>query len=243
MSQGSIQQQVPLREKAHQTFDMVRGFARQADEVEITLASSIGEHLRFGNNELGQSQYTTSRTLSIRLATGKRQARTTTGRLDKSFIQKAVEKALTQATTAPEDPDYLSMLAPQKYPTINRYYKRTVEEAAEVKAGHVGHAIDVAKKNGLLASGVLTTNADEVWMLNSSRMEASYRGTNGYFSLTMDANNGNQTGFAMSTFTDIGELNPEKVTQTAFERAKLNKNQSDVAPGKFDVVIDPYAWS
>ncbi len=222
---------------------MVRGFARQADQVEITLVSSIGEHLRFGNNELGQSQYTTSRTLSVRLATGKRQARTTTGRIDKSFIEKAVEKALNQAKTAPEDPDYLKMLGPQKYPTVNRYHKRTVEETAEAKASHVGHAIDLAKKNGLLASGVLTTNADQVWMLNSSGMETSYQGTNGYFSLTMDANNGNQTGFAMSTFTDIDELKPEKVTETALERAKLNKNQSDIAPGKFDVVIDPYAWS
>ncbi len=243
MSQGSLQQQTTLREKAHQAFDMVRGFARQADEVEITLTSSTGEHLRFGNNELGQSQYTTSKTLSVRLATGKRQARTTTGRMDKSFIEKAVEKALSQAKTAPEDPDYLSMLGPQKYPTVDRYHKRTVEESAEVKAGHVGHAIDSAKKNGLLASGVLTTDAGQVWMINSSGMEASYRGTNGYFSLTMDANNGNQTGFAMSTFTDIGELKPEKVTETALERAKLNKNQSDIAPGKFDVVIDPYAWS
>jgi predicted Zn-dependent protease len=200
MSQDSIQQQTTLREKAHQTFDMVREFARQADEVEITLTSSIGEHLRFGNNELGQSQYTTSKTLSVRLATGKRQARTTTGRMDKSFIEKAVEKALSQAKTAPEDPDYLSMLGPQKYPTVNRYHKRTVEESAEAKASHVGYAIDLAKKNGLLASGVLTTDADQVWMLNSSGMEASYEGTNGYFSLTMDANNGNQTGFAMSTF-------------------------------------------
>ena len=243
MSQGVIEQQMPLRERAHQIFDMVRGFARQADGVEITLASSIGEHLRFGNNELGQSQYTTSKTLSVRLASGKRQARTTTGRLHKSFIEKAVEKAVSQAKTAPEDPDYLSMLGPQKYPTVNRYHKKTVEETAELKAGHVGHAIDLAKKNGLLASGVLTTNADHVWMLNSSGMETSYSGTNGYFSLTMDANNGNQTGFAMSTFTDIGELKPENVTETTLQRAKMNKNQADVAPGKFDVVIDPYAWS
>ncbi len=243
MSQGSLQQQMPLREKAHQIFDMVRGFARQAEEVEITLTSSTGENLRFGNNELGQSQYSTRRTLSVRLASGNRQARTTTGRLDKGFIEKAVEKALHQAKTTPEDPDYLPMLGAQKYPTVNRYYQRTVEESAELKAGHVGHAIELARKNRLLASGVLGTNADQVLMLNSSGMEAYYRGTTGYFSLTMDADNGNQTGFAMSTFTDIGELKPEKVSDTALERAKLNKAQAEIAPGKFDVVVDPYAWS
>src|SRR5437660_7297967 len=80
-------------------------------------------------------------------------------------------------------------------------------------------------------------------MLNTSGLETSYRGSGGYFSLTMDADNGNQTGFALSTFGDIGELDPNRVSQTALERARLNKSQAEIAPGKFDVVVDPYAWS
>jgi predicted Zn-dependent protease len=59
----------------------------------------------------------------------------------------------------------------------------------------------------------------------------------------MDAENGNQTGFANSTFADIAELDPREVSETALERAKLNKAQSEITPGKFDVVIDPQAWS
>src|SRR5207245_11631026 len=99
----------------------------------------------------------------------------TTGRLDESFIQKAVEKAVDQLKTAPEDPDYLPMLGRQKYPSLNRYHQRTVEESAETKAGHVGHAIDLAKKNKLAASINLATNADEVFMLNTAGLEADYR--------------------------------------------------------------------
>lgn len=135
------------------------------------------------------------------------------------------------------------MLGRQKYHTINRYHERTVEEPAETKAGHVGHAIDLARKNNLLASGILGTSVDEVFMINTAGLEADYKGTGGYFSLTMDAENGNQTGFANSTFADISELDPRQVSETALERAKLNKAQSDITPGKFDVVIDPQAWS
>ncbi len=243
MSQSSTQKQTSLAQRGHRVFDMVRKFAEGAQEIEATLTSTTGEFLRFGNNELGQSQFTKSRTLSVRLASGKKQARTTTGRLDESFIQKAVEKAVDQLKTAPEDPDYLPMLGRQKYLTVNRYHERTVEESAETKAGHVGHAIDLARKNKLLASGILGTSVDEVFMLNTAGLEADYRGTGGYFSLTMDADNGNQTGFAMSTFADISELDPKQVSETALERARLNKAQSEVAPGKFDVVIDPNAWS
>lgn len=244
MSQTSLQpQENKLRERARQIFDMVKDFGREADEVEITLATNTGEYFRFGNNELGQSQYTKSRNLSVRITSAKRQARATTGRLERSLVEKTVRKALAQARAAPEDPDYLPMLEPQRYRTVERYYERTLEAPAELKAGHVGFAIDLAKKNGLLASGVLGTSTDHFSTLNTSGLEAHYKGTTGHFSITMDADNGNQTGYALSTFSDIRDLNPEKVSETALERALLNKNQADIPPGKYEVVIDPYAWS
>lgn len=239
----TVEKQAPILERGHQIFDTVRKFAKGAQEIEVSLISTTGEYLRFGNNELGQSQFAKSRSLSVRVASGKKQARTSTSRLDQSFIQKSVEKAVAELKSAPEDPDYLPMLAKQKYQTVNRYHSRTVEESAETKAGYVGKAIELARTNKLLASGVLGTSVDEGLILNTAGLESYYRGTGGTFSLTMDADNGNQTGFALSTFADISELDPKKVSETALERAKLNKGQTEVAPGKFDVVIDPYAWS
>jgi predicted Zn-dependent protease len=243
MSQARLQKTASLQEHGHHIFDIVRKFAKGAQEIEVSLISATGEYLRFGNNELGQSQFTKSRTLSVRVASGKKQARTSTSRLDESFIQKTVEKAVAELRTAPEDPDYLPMLGHQKYQTVNRYHSKTMEESAETKAGYVGKAIDMARTNKLLASGVLGTSMDEGLILNTAGLESYYRGTNGNFSLTMDADNGNQTGFALSTFGDISELDPQNLSETALERAKLNKNQSEVTPGKYDVVIDPHAWS
>ena len=243
MTQHMAQQTGSMREKAHQIFGMVKGFAKEANEIEVTLTHNIGEYLRFGNNELGQSQFTKSRNLSVRVAIGKKHARATTGRMENSEIEKTVHKALAQTKGSPEDPDYLPMLGPQKYQPVNRYHDSTVDAPAEQKAAGVGYALDLAKKNGLLASGVLGTSADQAWMLNTSGLEAEYKGTTGYFSLTMDADNGNQTGYALQAFADIRELNPQKVADTALERAKMNKNQTEVSPGKYDVVIDPYAWT
>src|SRR5437660_11149092 len=117
------------------------------------------------------------------------------------------------------------MLERQKYDTINRNYERTVQESAETKAGHVAHAIEVARKNSLLASGILGRSVDEVFMINTAGLEADYKGTGGYVSLTMDADSGNQTGYANSTFADISELDAGQVSETALERAKLNRSQ------------------
>src|SRR5712691_5135636 len=143
MSQKMENQPVSFREKARQIFTTVKSVAGKA-EAEVLLVSRVDEYLRFGNNELAQSQYSTSRNLSVRVASEKKQGRVTTGTLDKASIEKTVEN---------------------------------------------------------------------VMMLNTSGLEASYRGSGGYFSLTMDADNGNQTGYAMSTFGDFGELDPNKVSQ------------------------------
>ncbi len=119
-----------LREEAHQIFDWVKSFAKGA-EIEIGLGTNINEGLRFGNNELSQSQYSRRRALSVRVVTNKRQARATTGLLAKNEVEKTVQKALSQARAGPEDPDLLPMLGPQKYQTVERYYSRTAEAPAE----------------------------------------------------------------------------------------------------------------
>ncbi len=78
MSQTSAQKQISLTERGHRTFDMVRKFAKGAQEIEATLTSTTGEFFRFGNNELGQSQFTKSRTLSqggLRRASSRRPLR------------------------------------------------------------------------------------------------------------------------------------------------------------------------
>src|SRR5206468_10482314 len=81
MSQKMEHQPIPLRERAHQIFATAKSVAGKA-EAEIILVSRIVEYLRFGNNELAQSQYSTSRNLSVRIASEKKQVRVTTGSLD-----------------------------------------------------------------------------------------------------------------------------------------------------------------
>src|SRR5207245_9271647 len=104
MSQKMEHQPMPLRERAHQIFTTAKSVAGKA-EAEIILVSRVDEYLRFGNNELAQSQYSTSRNLSVRVASEKKQGRVTTGTLDKDSIKRTVEQALSTARDYQEDPD------------------------------------------------------------------------------------------------------------------------------------------
>src|SRR5438445_13476915 len=103
MSQKMEHQPVSLRERAHEIFRTAKSVAGKA-EAEIILVSRIDEYLRSGNNELAQSQYSTSRNLSVRIASDKKQRRGQTGTLDKTSIERTVDKALSQARNSPDDP-------------------------------------------------------------------------------------------------------------------------------------------
>src|SRR5437667_12362168 len=96
MSQKMEHQPIPLRERAHEIFATAKSVAGKA-EAEIILVSRIDEYLRFGNNELAQSQYSTSRKLSVRIASEKKQGRDTTRTLEKAYIQRTVATALRHA--------------------------------------------------------------------------------------------------------------------------------------------------
>src|SRR5437763_11967954 len=100
MSQ-SLQKQIPLTERGHRVFDMVRKFARGAEEIEISLISTTGEYLRFGNNELGQSQSTKNRTLSVRLSSGKNRQRQTPAGFERGSFKRPVGKVACRLRTLP----------------------------------------------------------------------------------------------------------------------------------------------
>src|SRR5437660_10823921 len=131
MSQKMEHQPVPLRERAHQIFTTAKSVAGKA-EAEIILVSRIDEYLRFGHNELAQSQYSTSRNLTVRVASEKKQGRVTTGPLAKATIEKSVEKTISQARNSTQDQDYLPMPGPQHDSTGDRPSAKTVEAPAEL---------------------------------------------------------------------------------------------------------------
>src|SRR2546422_10875037 len=96
MSQKMEHQPVSLRERAHQIFTTAKSVAGKA-EAEIILVCRVDEELRFGNNELAQAQYSTSRNLSVRAASEKKKGKITTRTLDKASNGKNGEKDISQA--------------------------------------------------------------------------------------------------------------------------------------------------
>src|SRR5207245_10186119 len=106
MSQKMEHQPVSLRERAHEIFRTAKAVAGKA-EAEIILVSRVDEYLRFGNNEVAQSQQSTSRYLSVRIRPEKKQGRDTTGKLAKATIEKTIEKATSPGHKSTADRDEL----------------------------------------------------------------------------------------------------------------------------------------
>lgn len=238
------------KERAKELYETVMKYST-ADETEVTLASHVDEHWRFGNNVLAQPQYSEGTRLDVRVIIGKKTARQSTDRLQsltgdmEEYIKNTVDKAIENAKKKKDEEDLLEMPGPQKYTDIGRFYDDTIYMPGDEKASIVKKAIDVAKEKGFTSSGILSVGAGYLAMINSSGLFAYHKETEGEFSVTMDADNGNVSGWSRLSFADLKELDSssEAMIQDAVETALANKEQKEVPPGKYTVVLAPNALS
>jgi predicted Zn-dependent protease len=228
--------------RVQELFETTRGYVgNRADEVEVTVTAHGDEFLRFGNNTLSQSQYTRGTKLEVRVVKDEKSSRKSTDRLDEDYIRRIIDEAIIEMQGQPKNPDLLPMLGPQQYQAHPRFYQRTIDMPPEEKAAIIANAIDGAKERSLTASGLLKTTEFYKAIVNSAGLFAYDKETFGDFSVTMDAENGNISGWSSASFGDIADLNSGAVIETAARKAWMNVNQQEIAPGKYDVVLEPTA--
>src|SRR5688572_9799104 len=102
----------------------------RADDVQVTLESSVSQHLRFARNLPSTSGGHTDQLLTVRSTFGQKSASTTTNQLDPQALRAAVERSEGLARLAPEDPEKLPDLGPQQFPAVPAYDEKAVRDGA-----------------------------------------------------------------------------------------------------------------
>src|SRR2546423_8353124 len=90
-------------------------------EAKVGLVSARDANARFAKGGITSSGDTNEIKLTVALAFGKRHASSTTNQLDARSVRDAVVRTREMAKLAPEDPEYMPPLGPQKYPKEAAY--------------------------------------------------------------------------------------------------------------------------
>src|SRR5439155_592741 len=109
-----------------------------AEDTEVHVDEVANALTRFANNAIHQNVAEHGLTVSIRTVVDSRTARATTNRIDEDSLRATIEASLSLAHSQPKVPNLLPMPGKQRYPTVNRFVKKTAALSAEDRArpGH-----------------------------------------------------------------------------------------------------------
>ncbi|MEZ0227401.1 MAG: TldD/PmbA family protein [Planctomycetota bacterium] len=220
-----------------------------ADEAEVHLGGGRSALTRFANNEIHQNVASEVVEVSLRVAIGKRTARTSTTKIDAAGIAQLVARTLEVAKLAPEDKDLLPVFESKEKDLSSEHMdEKTAASTPEERAAAVKKVLDAVEKAGFTAAGYLSADSGSVgdwgglgtWVYgNSTGLLRSFARTRASFSMTVEGKD--TSGWCEAQDPAIGSLDVEALAKTAIERCQASANPADVEPGAYDVILEPAA--
>ena len=210
-----------------------------ASETEVHVDEVADALTRFANNGIHQNVFEHSLTVSVRTVTGGRTARATTNRLDDDSLRGTIEASLSLAESEPRGARLLPVPGRQRYRTRNRFVQATAAVTPEDRARAVRLACGLAAKKGQVAAGIFSSGQSQTAVGNSRGLFATYCETHSQFSVTMQEDPA--ASWAKADAADVREIRPQKLAETASKKAHLGVKTSELAPGRYTVILEPAA--
>ncbi|MEO7353734.1 MAG: TldD/PmbA family protein [Gemmatimonadales bacterium] len=213
----------------------------KAEHCQVFLNEGSRGNIRFARNAVSTSGSMHNSSLAVTASFGKRSGTSSINSFDDASIARMVARAEELAHLAPEDPEFMPPLGPQKYATGNGWAQSTINLDPERRAAIAQAGLDAAKAKGCVAAGYLDHSDGISAMGNSKGLFAYDHSTSAGYSVTMRTEDGLGSGFGTTDSHDASRLDVAGVSRIAAEKAVASHETRAVEPGKYTVILEPAA--
>ena len=233
------------RDDARGLTSRVLSFSK-ADQTRVTVISQRSGNTRFADGSITTSGGTQDTSVTVTVTFGRRRASSSTNVLDDASLRRTVDLASRLAQLAPEDPELMPELGPQKYTAVEAFVAATADLDAEARAEAIGRAIGAATAAGkpagtIFSAGYLEANTRAIAVATSNGLFAYHRTTEADFSVTARTPDGTGSGWAHGGARDWSAVDPEAIGRVAAQKAVASRNPQEIAPGLYTAVLEPQA--
>jgi PmbA protein len=231
---------------ARPTADEVQGTLERALELcagvqqaELVYSAS-GEALsRFANNDIQQNLSQESIELSLTLVENDRIGQGSTNRLDDEGLARLVAGARQAAALQRPESGRLPLVA--RCPTAHKdsLDPATADLDPETKAAAIAETFQLARDEGLEASGIYSNAWSLLALANSAGLRCSYRNSSASFSTTFHG--ADSSGWAEQEAPRAAELKVGELSREARRIALSSANPRPAQPGPWTVILPPAA--
>ncbi|GAB3759870.1 TldD/PmbA family protein [Spirosoma pomorum] len=228
------------KEEAKKIIDKVLSYSK-ADEMSVGLSGNRTGNIRYARNSVSTSGETNNLSLAVTAVFGKKAGTATINEFDDASLEKTVRRAEEIARLAPENPEYMPMLGPQKYLDTNTYSESTAKINPEYRAQAAFDSLDPCRQKNLTAAGYMEDTTGFSAMGNSKGLFGYNRETSVDFSITVRTADGTGSGYAIRDVNDASKLSTKAATDVAIQKAQASVGARALEPGKYTVILEPAA--
>ena len=213
----------------------------KAEGCSVSLSGSRDGNIRYARNSVTTAGTVTDVSLAVSSNYGKRQGTATINELDDASLRRVVRRSEELAKLAPENPEFMPVLGPQKYLTSNAWFDATAGIEPEFRAAAAAASIGPSKQKKLVAAGYLEDSAGFSALMTSKGLSAYHRSTSVDFSVTVRTEDGTGSGYVTRDYNDVADLDTAAASAVAIDKAVLSREPKAVEPGKYTVILEPAA--
>src|SRR5688572_23770950 len=138
----------------------------KSDECEVNLFGNERGNIRYARNAASTSGSISQTTLVVSSAFGKKSGVATINELDDTSLEKVVRRAEELAKLAPENPEFMSFLGPQKYGESITYSQATAAITPKLRADAIAQSLQISRDSKLVAAGFWEDTKGYTSMMN-----------------------------------------------------------------------------
>ena len=228
------------RDEAQTIVKKVLGYSK-AEGCQVNLSGGHNGNIRYARNTVTTSGSVNDMTLVVQSNYGKKLGTATINEFDDGALQRVVARADALAKLAPENPEFMPILGPQKYQPSKAYFESTANIDPAFRAKAAAASIGPSKKNKLVAAGYLEDSSGFDAMATSEGLFAYHAATNAELSVTVRSEDGTGSGWVLRDYNDVGKLSSGDASQVAIDKCLMSREAKAIEPGKYTVILEPAA--
>lgn len=213
----------------------------RADAVHVTVDDGITTNLRFADNRVTTSGWVQGGSVTVVSTFGRKHAAVETDDLSDASLKETVARSEALAKLAPDDPETLPPLPPQRYGSSDAHVAATANADATARARVAMAAIAPARRAKVLASGYLEVNDRASVVANGTGLFGYYPSTVANYTLTVRSADGTGSGWAGAETNDWSRLDFSALARRAIQKAVASRKPVAIEPGRYTVVLEPEA--
>jgi PmbA protein len=213
--------------------------AAKAGEAELWVHRRRSAISRYAKNEIHQNAVADETHVQARVVVGRAVGIASANSLDAADLQRLIANATAAARESAPNAEWPGLSEPAPVAEPRAFDAETARADAGSQAGSIARITAAAKARGFRAAGTHQIELTEDALANTSGVTAYAPSTMAYLRALVTSDTG--TGWAEDLGWSTRSLDPSDVAARAIEKAALDRDRVQLAPGDYEAVFEELA--